>query len=499
MKIINKTFGKITVLFYLLALYHVWQLCQYGGMISNIIRILFDILALVVCIVLWLISYSAKPKEPGGNRVNKKVLAAEIIVCLIGTMFFGARIVYSAAAYQGKLSWKLDQIKNERMISLSHNNFFETGVNGVLADLDKELNLPAELYISDSYEMSFDQDGTIQFIYTILYGKNAEGKTQTYVVNYNADDSKKMTVWIGEDGSGDYSAEMSLNPMLRILENVDCQKEIKEWGTGGDIEYEILYYGRRSFETSEGLEYLPGDADGDGRETGVGDSIITRLQAGGSAVGYELSLYIPEAESVTPKRFIMEPEYVTAEEISREKMEEQIENAKQQLGQYSDQTDGSMYYFLDKNTGWRLAVTDAAAGSRSYALELTKDGGTTWERINENPFPDIGVAEGLEFFTDQFGFAGLAGASQSASQIYVTKDGGVSWTKCEFPMDTVTRLPEHAADYNLGRQDYAYLTMPEWDGFHLKVTAMSGAGEEEGILFQSNDNGETWIYAGVSP
>lgn len=36
-------------------------------------------------------------------------------------------------------------------------------------------------------------------------------------------------------------------------------------------EYEILYYGKRSFASSEGLVYLPGDVDGDGEVSGMTD------------------------------------------------------------------------------------------------------------------------------------------------------------------------------------------------------------------------------------
>ena len=46
-----------------------------------------------------------------------------------------------------------------------------------------------------------------------------------------------------------------------------------------------------------------------------------------------------------------------------------------------DQSDGTMYFFLDENNGWRLVITDAAAGSRFYVMEKTMDGGSTWECI----------------------------------------------------------------------------------------------------------------------
>lgn len=57
--------------------------------------------------------------------------------------------------------------------------------------------------------------------------------------------------------------------------------------------------------------------------------------------------------------------------------------------------------FLDDNTGYRLLVADAAAGSRFYELEMTKDGGQSWNQKNADPFDgNIGVAEGIEFYNE---------------------------------------------------------------------------------------------------
>ena len=102
-----------------------------------------------------------------------------------------------------------------------------------------------------------------------------------------------------------------------------------------------------------------------------------------------------------------------------------------------DESNGTMYFFLDEQNGWRLVVVDAAAGSRFYVMERTADGGDTWERINEDPFDNqAGVAEGVMFLDDNFGIAGLAGASQSDSTLYITKDGGRSFGEIKLPMST---------------------------------------------------------------
>ena len=81
-------------------------------------------------------------------------------------------------------------------------------------------------------------------------------------------------------------------------------------------------------------------------------------------------------------------------------------------------------------------------------MEKSTDGGSNWERMNEDPFGgQIGVTEGLVFFDEQFGVIGLTGASQSGSELYVTGDGGVSFERIEFPMSTVTELPAVAEEY----------------------------------------------------
>ena len=223
------------------------------------------------------------------------------------------------------------------------------------------------------------------------------------------------------------------------------------------------------------------------------------LRAGGELKGYEVSLHVPGKDSeITPVRYIMEPEYISASMLRQAQEEQQIEEAKQETSWSVDQSDGTMYFFLTENLGWRLVVTDAAAGSRYYEMDKTEDGGTTWNRINTDPFSgSIGVTEGLVFFDEQFGIVGLTGASQSYSRLYVTMDGGMTFTEIQMPTDTVTELPELAEELDFTAADYDYLCMPELDGEQLSVLALTEASETEGILYQSEDQGEIWVYVGI--
>jgi hypothetical protein len=108
------------------------------------------------------------------------------------------------------------------------------------------------------------------------------------------------------------------------------------------------------------------------------------------------------------------------------------------------------------------------------------------------------VTEGLLFFDKDFGFAGLASGSQSYSSIFVTRDGGVTFERVQLPMDTVSQLPDLAAECGFTVDDYDYFSMPEKENDVLTIKALTEAGEKEGILFQSRDDGETWEYAGIT-
>ena len=294
---------------------------------------------------------------------------------------------------------------------------------------------------------------------------------------------------------------MRLSPMSEILEKADWKNQVKEWAeySGQSQTYELLYMGRRAFQTEEGLQYIEGSSKGqEGYGVLRGNEYFKQLRNGGEIIGFEVSLHIPEVESVTPVRYMMEPEYISQEKIKQKNTQQQVESAKDTKLWTIDQSDGTMYFFLNEQKGWRLVVADAAAGSRYYVMEKSVDAGKTWERINEDPFGgQIGVTEGLIFFDEQFGVIGLTGASQAGSALYATRDGGLSFEKIEFPMSAVIELPAVAEEYGYTVEDYDYFHMPQKDGDILEVMVTTEASESTGIVFRSADHGITWEYEGI--
>lgn len=476
----------IILLLYFVCMHTLWKLCQLGG-IGYYLKILLPcaVLLAIFIIVKLILRH---------NGFRASFFKIRFAAFLIITVVFSGLILYSAIPYHGQLSWAIDEWLNHKRIEFTHNNIYENGIDGILSDIDVKLDMPEELYVSNSFSVAFDADGTVKSIDTLLYGKDSSEKIKTFLISYDSSRQREMDVWVRGEANSDFDPDMLLSPLLQISDKADYKNRVMSWAkTSDESTYGILYYGKRSFYTAEGLVFVEGDADGDGI-SGTADAIY-RITNGGEISGYEVSLYVPGDESITPVRYIMEPEYRSQESINQEHAAEISEEAKNTARWTTDDTNGSLYTFVpeDKTIGFRLVVTDAAAGSRYYELEKTVNGGNSWETLNSNPFMNvIGVAEGIEFFDSNFGFIGLQGASGEHSQIYKTTDGGVSFQEIQLPMDQVTEVPEPGKTYGLTIADYQYLYMPVKDGDRLSITVTSSSAETGGILFYSEDNGENW-------
>ena len=485
MKKNRRLFGILFLICYLVTLSQIRLFCRVGMIRSRLPLLLLGTVGAVVCFVLWLLS----------EKTRRNLLFwLEWTVLVGGTLYFGAGIVYSAIPYNGALAWQIEEWMNQKKVTLEHDNFLESGVEGILTDLDKALELPEELYISDKFQVSFDRNGEIQSLDTMLYGKGKDGKKRSYLADYDRQRGDSMIVWIDREEQGECEEDMRLAPMLELLEKAPWRDQQKVWEDAyGDVVYEMLYCGRRSFASGDGLQYVEGDVDGDGKEEG--SSNFSLLLGGGEFLGFELSFHIPEEEYVTPVRYMMEPEYIPQAALDQKRQEEQVQEAQKAEMWTIDQADGTMYYFLDEKLGWALEVADAAAGSRFYILKRTTDGGNTWEVCSQDPFlGDIGSSQGLWFMDENLGFAGLSGASQSHATIYRTTDGGTTFGKISLPVEQVTKLPASAEAYGFTLQDYDYMNMPQKEGDVLTMLVTTQAGESEGIVFQSQDGGETWEY-----
>ena len=285
-----------------------------------------------------------------------------------------------------------------------------------------------------------------------------------------------MTVWLNRDAKCSYDHSMKMEPMFQILRSVNLQKQINQWTNQYQVsQFEILYYGYRSFQTANGIVIV--NDENSGNEDKIPDGVA----------GYEVSLHVPGKDHITPVRYMNKWEKAVVEG-NQKKQKKSI----QKVGTcVTDSSDGSLYFYIDQNQGWRLKITDAAAGSRFYELEITHDAGSTWDVIHKDPFHgDAGVAEGMIFFDHNLGYIGMGTATGEYSELYITKDGGKNFAKVELPVQDVS-------EEGINISDYDYMYMPYKDGSAIQLMLGQGNDEQDKrLLFESEDHGETWNYSG---
>ncbi|MBD5444552.1 MAG: hypothetical protein HDR29_03260 [Lachnospiraceae bacterium] len=157
------------------------------------------------------------------------------------------------------------------------------------------------------------------------------------------------------------------------------------------------------------------------------------------------------------------------------------------------------YLIGDGEVRYRMIVEDAALGKRFYGLIKSKDGGENWHMFSWDPFGgQMGMGVDFTFLDENFGFATLAHNGGDSADLYVTKDGGISYQFVIMQGYTVTL--EDGYTYN----PYDYPQMPyEEDGI-LYVRCGQGAdgdydgGDSAGLaLYKSQDGGNTFTFAEI--
>ena len=457
-------------------------LCMYGGIRRRVPTIAGCGLLLFIWFVLWTFVYHKKFKCSEcrfPKTLFRIVFCMEIMVLLTIVEFFGERIIESGMKYNGKLSWKIDEWTRSKKITLEHNNIYEDGIEGIFEDLETKLDLPEELYLVNQFSVKFNYEGTITDIYSFFYGRDDSGKTRTYLLDYSNRKSDKMTVWVDGNAGAEYDEVDKMQPLFDLMNHVDLKNELSGYNNEqGSCDFELKYFGYREITSSTDLCVLGQD--------GASIPLDSVLTENGKYSGYEFAVYTPDKDGVLVSRYMDGYHQIIIDEPELE--------VKYEIGKsISVREDGSVYYFLNESKGWRLIVVDAAAGSRWYVIESTNDGGKNWNRIEPDPFNGelSGVADSIQFLDEQIGFVLMSGASESHSRLYRTTDGGNSFSMVDLPKELIDiEIPDLA--------EHDYITMPYVENSVLKVSLRLEKYDCGSIYFESNDNGKTWYYAGVS-
>lgn len=150
--------------------------------------------------------------------------------------------------------------------------------------------------------------------------------------------------------------------------------------------------------------------------------------------------------------------------------------------------------FVNTSVGFMLEFKDVAMGIAFGDIKKTTDGGKTWQvvfnGIGDNEDKVFRRGSKIKFFDENLGFLTMPDGNGYTCELYITKDGGVSFTKVN-----VQQTEEDRAIY-----DYYELPEKEDDGILTLEVGQGSDGDYEGgnsKIFSSTDNANTWEYKGV--
>lgn len=333
--------------------------------------------------------------------------------------------------------------------------------------------MPETLYVADGFSLNFDSDGIIKSFGAFLYGNNRKGKPKSYSIYYDSNKSKKITVYLNDYIDANFNKDKLIEPLINTMKVIPLKETVSKWN---ERQYGILYYGKRSFGyNTDGIVYI--DLEGNTRSA---DEVSSEI------IGYTVSVYVPEKEhAYTPVR------YNLTEDLNNIKKYHLNVDENEKTSRSANSEDKEFY--LSDNIGYKLKVVEAAAGSRFYSLYGTKDGGNTWDTINEDPFIGRGgVVAGITFINEKLGFIALSHSGGSYGELYCTEDGGLSFEVVNLPEVKVALKGEETFT------PFDFPGMPYKEDGILNILVGQGTdGDYNGnssVLYQSKDEGITWEY-----
>lgn len=497
--------NPLFLLVYVLGLETLSRFFRWGGVARRLPLIALLGGAGILWFVIWTIIYFRKKKGKVGvdketartkqgqkqfavygknHFVLSALLAAEGIVFVILTGFYGRQIYHSAQPYNGKLSWVLDDLRNIRKIDFEQRDFSRYGLDGIVTALEDGAGLEegSELYTANTFSVTVSGDGTIERVggYLYAFGTEEEDQEQSWLISYDASADEKMTVRLNGAVNTDYRKQEQLSPMFAMADAVRKQGLPEISGVRSSWTMSYSGYTAKVCESTWYQLTEAGDLTsyfwnnyGENK-----DAFFLTISSGNT----EIAAVFCGAGIMQTRQQAEEQKKATTEK----------EEAKEQGKTLLTDQDGSMTFYLDADHSMRLAVTDAAAGSRFYEFY-------NGDIHNADPFGgNIGVAEGVYFTDARTGFILLSFASRDSSLMYYTEDGGKSFQQVTLPLEEAAADMEgNAFSFTTGDMDYIE-TPYEEDGV-LKVRMSTSAADMEtyALLFVSEDEGNSWKYESV--
>jgi len=154
--------------------------------------------------------------------------------------------------------------------------------------------------------------------------------------------------------------------------------------------------------------------------------------------------------------------------------------------------------FFDVENGIAVVGYDRGEQHESSRIYVTDDGGITWNVVGTGP--TTGIIKGVKFIDEKIGFFCYNYVSGMDSNLYITKDGGKTFSKITFEAQELDSTPtDRKLTWN---EVYKEALVPIYDKdgvVTVYITQGSGGvynGGKTAAKYQSSDKGNTWKYIG---
>lgn len=445
-KFLQMMLNPVFIIVYFLFLYVFLKLCKYGrgflpfDMPILMVSIILLLIWLAVCVTLMIV------KKEFIMIKWQHYLKIALVLMTVSTLYSGYRVYDMIINKTGKISYYYDEILKDKEMTLNNRSIFTGGFNEFMETAKKTMSMPNELYLSGSANIKCGYDGRISSFDMFVYGKD-NNETKSYLISYKGGGTVEFKL----DGYVDptYEDDKKFQPFLDALESIKMDDYIEP--------FQIKYSGVQNFGyNNKNIYYV--DKKG---AVKVIENLTQEIQ------GYTV---------------ILEPLTELGPGIKKYVYVDNVYNIpKTPVKKGDNKTDEDSYLksMISDLIGYKLKITDAAAGSRFYSLYMTVDGGVNWDECNQDPFSgELGVSSGIVFFDEKLGYIGMSHSGGDTANLYCTKDGGKTFTKVDL------QSPE----------PYDYPSMPYKENgvYKIKVTIGANNDQPNDFLLYTSPNVMNW-------
>lgn len=468
-----KLFNPIIIVVFTILVWLLINLADFGNLLLKlpfIILFSIGILTWFIWCIIHFNSWKKQTKYFSSHILYQAYNLLGPIVFLILCIILGTGLYRSANEIGTHLNNKVDNIFNVRSIKVTKNNIYNNGLNGIFSIIDRKINLPDELYVSpdDPLKVTFNRNGKITLFEGYLSGKNKHKAGQTYLITYDANKDKKMTIIRSKSSFDDTVIKKanSIEPLLKITRQSKFSETLKNQA---EPAFDLYYAGTTQLKaTQQGIVDIRQNSDTSDFE---------------QTFQYNVPIYTHGETAQALFRFF--DSHIKASATLPEP------------DPTADLNTNEVQSFRTKKIGYRLQIDNAALGTYYYKLAQTNDGGRTWTLLNNDPFHgEGGTALNVKFLTKSLGFVALMQNSGTTSKLYRTENGGQTFSE-------VTYTPKKIALDN--QDDYEPFVAPDMptktkNDLQMKV-GQGVQGDYEGglaeALYHSSDDGKTWSFVKI--